>query len=61
MPEADLYEQIIEVVDSLYGAHPEHRALHTKGSWCEGTFTATPAAGELSPRVPPAAASPSAP
>ncbi len=47
MPEADVYEQIIEVVDSLYGAHPEHRALHTKGSWCEGTFTATPAAGEL--------------
>jgi catalase len=47
MPEADLYEQIIEVVDGLYGAHPGHRALHTKGSWCEGTFTATPAAGAL--------------
>jgi catalase len=48
MPEADLYEQIIEAVNGLYGAHPEHRALHTKGSWCEGTFTASPAAGELS-------------
>ncbi|MFL5871828.1 MAG: catalase family peroxidase [Solirubrobacterales bacterium] len=47
MPEGDLYEQIIEVVDALYGAHPG-RALHTKGSWCEGTFTATPDARELS-------------
>lgn len=47
MPEGDLYEQIIEVADGLYGAHPEHRALHTKGSWCEGTFTSTSAAAEL--------------
>jgi catalase len=45
--EGDLYEQIIEVVDGLYGAHPGHRALHTKGSWCEGTFAAAPAAAEL--------------
>jgi catalase len=48
MPEGDLYEQIIEVVDGLYGAHPGKRALHTKGSWCEGSFTATGPAGELS-------------
>jgi catalase len=48
MPEGDLYEQIIEVADALYGAHPGARALHTKGSWCEGTFTASPAAAELS-------------
>jgi catalase len=48
MPEGDLYEQTIEVVDALYGAHPGARALHSKGSWCEGTFTASPAAGELS-------------
>ena len=48
MPEGDLYEQIIEVVDMLYGAHPGARALHTKGSWCEGTFSASPGAGELS-------------
>jgi catalase len=48
MPERDLYEQIIEVTDALYGAHPGARALHSKGSWCEGTFTASPAATELS-------------
>jgi catalase len=48
MTEADLYEQIIEVVNGLYGAHPGMRALHTKGSWCEGTFTASPAAAQLS-------------
>jgi catalase len=47
MAEADLYEQIIEAVDGLYGAHPGRRALHTKGSWCEGTFTAAPRAAEL--------------
>jgi catalase len=47
MAEADLYEQIIEVVDRLYGAHPEHRALHTKGSWAGGTFTAARPAAEL--------------
>jgi catalase len=47
MPEGDLYEQIIEVVDALYGPH-RGRALHTKGSWCEGTFTAAPAARDLS-------------
>jgi catalase len=47
MTEGDLYEQIIEVVNGLYGAHPGMRALHTKGSWCEGTFTATPAGAEL--------------
>jgi catalase len=48
MTEGDLYEQIIEVVNGLYGAHPGVRALHTKGSWCEGSFTASPAAAELS-------------
>jgi catalase len=47
MAEADLYEQIIEVAERLYGAHPGHRALHTKGSWAAGTFTATPPGAEL--------------
>jgi catalase len=47
MAEGDLYEQIIEVVNGLYGAHPGHRALHTKGSWCEGKFTADPAVAKL--------------
>jgi catalase len=42
MPEGDLYEQIIEAVHASFGAHPGRRALHAKGSWARGTFTATP-------------------
>ena len=48
MSAGDLYEQIIAATDGLYGAHEGRRALHSKGSWCEGTFTATPRAAELS-------------
>jgi catalase len=49
MPEGDLYEQIIEAADKIYGGpHEGRRALHTKGAWCEGTFTATPEAAKLS-------------
>lgn len=49
MAETDLYGEIIEAVDALYGGpHPGRRALHSKGAWCEGTFTATPEAERLS-------------
>jgi len=48
MADADLYEQIIAAVDGLEGSHEGRRALHSKGSWYEGTFTATPAAAERS-------------
>lgn len=48
MAAGDLYEQIIAATDGLYGAHDGRRALHAKGSWCEGTFTATPEATRLS-------------
>jgi catalase len=48
MPEGDLYEQIIAAVDGVEGGHEGRRALHTKGSWYEGTFTASPRAAELS-------------
>lgn len=49
MAETDLYEEIIEAVDALYGGpHAGRRALHSKGAWCEGTFTATPEAARLS-------------
>ena len=48
MPEGDLYEQIIDAVHANYGAHPGHRALHTKGSWARGTFTAGPEAAARS-------------
>jgi len=32
----------------MYGTHPGHRAAHAKGMLCAATFTATPAAAELS-------------
>ena len=48
MPEGDLYEQIVDAVHDVFGAHPRTRALHAKGTWCEGTFTASEEAGRLS-------------
>ena len=49
MPEEDLYEQLIAAADAIYGGPRDGvRALHAKGAWCEGTFTASPEAGELS-------------
>ena len=48
MPEGDLYEQIIEAVHANFGSHPGKRALHAKGSWAQGEFTATPYAARLS-------------
>lgn len=40
--------QAIDVINARFGAHAGRRALHAKGTWCEGTFTATPAAAQLS-------------
>src|SRR3954451_6367044 len=34
-------------IESRFGSHPRHRALHSKGVICKATFTATPEAGEL--------------
>jgi catalase len=48
MEEGDLYEQLVDAMHGLYGSHSGRRALHAKGIWCEGTFTATPEAAELS-------------
>ncbi|MDX6581205.1 MAG: catalase [Solirubrobacterales bacterium] len=49
MPEKDLYEQLIAAADGIYGpSRPGTRALHAKGAWCEGTFTASPEAAALS-------------
>jgi catalase len=28
-------------MSDIYGVHDSHRAVHAKGTWCEGTFTAT--------------------
>ena len=47
MPGGDLYEQIVDAANDLYGSHEGRRALHAKGTWCAGTFTATPEAAEL--------------
>jgi catalase len=44
----DLYEQLVDAASAIYGAHPHRRALHAKGTWCAGTFTATPEAARLS-------------
>jgi catalase len=48
MPEGDLYEQIIEAVHANFGRHPGRRALHAKGSWARGHFSATSEAARLS-------------
>jgi catalase len=48
MTGADVYEQLVDAANAIYGAHPRRRALHTKGSWCRGTFTAAPDAAGLS-------------
>ena len=40
-------EQMIETVPAEYGHHPGRRALHAKGSFARGRFTATPAARAL--------------
>jgi catalase len=46
-PGGDLYEQIVDAANAVYGSHPRSRALHAKGTWCEGTFTASDEAGRL--------------
>jgi len=47
MAGGDLYEQIVDAANALYGTHDGSRALHAKGTWCAGTFTAMPEATEL--------------
>ena len=47
MAAGDLYERIIAAAHGLYGTHAHARALHAKGTWCAGTFTATAEAAEL--------------
>lgn len=43
----DLYEQICDAIEGVYGSHPGLRRQHAKGVLCAGTFTATPAAAAL--------------
>jgi catalase len=42
-----LYEEIVDALNGIYGAHAGTRAVHAKGVVCEGTFTATPRAAAL--------------
>jgi len=44
----DLAQQIFDVMSKAPGAQPRTRPVHAKGVVCEGTFTATPAAKNLS-------------
>jgi len=45
---ADLAQQIFDVMSKIPGAKPATRPVHAKGIVCEGSFTATPAAKNLS-------------
>ena len=40
-------EAAVDVINSRFGRHPRRRALHAKGVWARGTFTASPAGREL--------------
>ncbi len=43
----DLYERIVDAANAIYGSHEHRRALHAKGLYCSGTFTATPEAAAI--------------
>jgi catalase len=46
---ATLWEEIVDTLQAISGGpHPGFRAVHAKGTICEGTFTATPEAKRLS-------------
>ena len=42
-----LAEDAVNAINDISGRFDDHRAAHAKGTLCAGTFTATPAAGEL--------------
>jgi catalase len=46
-PGNELFGQIIDTFNEMYGAHDGHRAVHAKGTLCAATFTARPAAAAL--------------
>jgi len=44
-----MWEEIVDALQAVNGGpHPGFRAVHAKGTFCEGTFTATPEAKDLS-------------
>ncbi len=49
MATATLWEEIVDALGAVNGGpHPGYRAVHAKGTVCEGSFTATPEAKKLS-------------
>jgi len=43
----NLYEQVIDTLNSIFGSHPGYRPLHAKGVLCEGEFQATAEAARV--------------
>jgi catalase len=43
-----LYVDLVDALNTLFGAHPGFRAAHAKGLDCEGSFQPAPAAAALS-------------
>ena len=41
-------EEAVDAANEVFGSHPGVRAFHAKGTLCRGSFTATPAAAQLS-------------
>ena len=46
--EDSLFEEIVDSLNAINGAHPGFRAVHAKGTVCEGSFTASSEAAGLS-------------
>jgi catalase len=42
-----LAEQLLDIMDKLFGLHPGFRPVHAKGLMCSGTFTPSPHAAKL--------------
>jgi catalase len=42
-----LAEQLVDVLDKIFGLHPGFRPAHAKGLMCTGTFTPSPEAAKL--------------
>ena len=47
MSAAELPEQLVAAMNAIAGVHARRRAVHAKGVWCRGTFTASDAATAL--------------
>ena len=43
----ELARRIVDAMNVVFGSHDQRRAVHAKGVFCSGTFTATPEAAAL--------------